>query len=250
MIIEAFVKIGLAVLLVFIGLGIYGAILGLLLSVLIAFLVSIFFINDIVKSKKIKTKTSGMADYSKPILSAIFVVIFMMSIDIILAKRFFSSELAGKYAVVSMLGKIIFFGTYAVGKAMFPIASENYESGKDSAKVFKTSMKLVVGLCVLALAVYLFFPKLIIKILFGAGYTDVSNIVFIVGLGFSFLSVSNLSILYCLSINRIKRASVMVIFVILEVILMSYFNSTLMQFSLAFLTVNFLMLVYSLSLLK
>jgi len=250
MIIEAMMKVGFAIGFVFIGLGVYGAISAVILSIFISFIISLFFMGEVIKSKKKKTKTDNMTSYSKPILGAIFVIIIMMSIDIILAKRFFPAELAGKYAVVSMLGKIIFFGTYAVGKAMFPIASENYEGGKDSSQVFRMSMKIVVGLSILALILYLFFPKLIIKVLFGAEYMDASNIVFIVGLGFSFLSVSNLSILYCLSINKIKRASVMVIFIIFEIILMSYFNATLMQFSLAFLAVNFLMLVYSLSLLK
>ena len=250
MIIEAIVKVGLAIGLVFIGLGVYGAISAVILSIFVSFIISLFFIKEIIKSKKKKTKTDDMAAYSKPILWAIFVIIIMMSLDIILAKRFFPAELAGKYAIVSMLGKIIFFGTYAVGKAMFPIASESYEKGEDSSQVFKRSMKFVVGLSLLALIVYLFFPKLILRILFGPGYSDVSDIVFIVGLAFSFLSISNIAILYCLSINKIKRSSVMVIFVFLEIVFMSYFNKSLMEFSLAFLAVNFLMFVYSISLLK
>ena len=63
-------------------------------------------------------------------------IVLMYSLDIILAKRFFSAEDAGKYAVISMLGKMIFFGTAAIGKAMFPFTSENYESGKERERAY------------------------------------------------------------------------------------------------------------------
>ncbi|MDD5192841.1 MAG: oligosaccharide flippase family protein [Candidatus Nanoarchaeia archaeon] len=251
MIIESLFKVLLAIAFVLVGWKVYGAIGGLLMASLIA-LFSIFFaINEILISKKEKTDFNEAYSYGIPVLIATISIVLFYSLDIILVKGFFTDELAGKYAVASMLGKIIFFGTSAIGKTMFPLTSEIHEKGKDPLKILIRALEIVSILSVIALIIYLFFPKLIIGVLFGPEYVSISNILFIIGLAFTFLSISYVIILYNLSINKTKKLSVILpSFVILLIVLLSIFHSSLIQFSIIVLIINFLVFIYSLFLLK
>ncbi len=246
MILEGLLKLVLGLVMVLIGWKVYGAIFSVILSIVLAFIIGIFSIKNILKSKKEKSEFDGIYHYSIPYFFAIISITLMYSIDIIFAKRFFNEELAGIYAVASILGKIIFFGTSAVGKTMLPLISEKYENGEKTHFILKKSLKIVGLLSLIILLSYLFFPKLIITALFGEKYLDASSIIFILGLGLSFLSLTNIFLLYNLSTKGIKKSYFLLGFVVIEILLFYYFHSNLMEFYLAFLSANFIFMVISL----
>lgn len=249
--IESFLKLILSIVFVFIGWRVYGAMTAVIMAGVIAFFLIFIYIKEIIKSEKKKADFKGIYSYSYPIFITMIAIVLIYSLDIILAKRFFSAELAGQYAVISMLGKMIFFGTAAIGKAMFPFTSENYESGKETESLFKKSMKITLILIGLTLIVFLLLPKLIISVLFGSAYVSASGILYIIGLAFSFISIANIILLYKLSTKRIRKASIFLLFfVVLQIILLGLFHSSLVQFSLALLAVNFLMFLYTLFLIR
>ncbi len=249
--IEALIKVILAIVLVFVGWRVYGAMTAVIMAGVLAFFLVFLHIKEIIKAEKKRGDFKGIYSYSYPIFITMLAIVLMYSLDIILAKRFFPAEDAGKYAVVSILGKMIFFGTASIGKAMFPFTSENHESGKETFNLFKKSMKMAVVFAGAALLVFLVFPKLVIRILFGGAYVSVSGILFIVGLAFSFISITNIILLYKLSTKKIGKASFFLLFfVVLQIVLLSLFHSSLVQFSAALLIVNFLMFLYSLFLIK
>jgi O-antigen/teichoic acid export membrane protein len=245
MVIESVAKLVIAVSLVLLGMRIYGAMAGVIFSIFLSFLLSLTFIKEVTGSKKKKVEDKNLYSYNKPIIIAVFVVMIMFSLDIILAKRFFDSDLAGKYAVASMLGKMIFLGVIPIGKAMFPIASEAAKQGKKS-KSFQQSLILVSVLCLIAVAAFFIIPKVVIGVLFGQQYVDIWKILGFIGLAFSFLAFSNLVILYLLSRNKIKRPSLLVIFPIIQILLLFLFHETLLQFTLAFMLSNIFLLIFSL----
>jgi len=246
MIMESSIKVLLAITLVLTGLKVYGAMAAVLISGLITFIFVFFFLKEILSSKRKRGDFKGIYSYGLPVFVAIISVVLIYSLDIILAKRFFSGEIVGEYAAASMIGKMIFFGTYAIGKAMFPLTSETHEVGKETKKILGKSLKIVSVLSGIALVFYLFFPKLIIRILFGSAYVNGAGILFILGLAFTFLAFSNIIILYELSIGKRHFPFILLFFVILQVILLSIFNSNLVEFSFVILIVNFLMFVYNL----
>ena len=245
MIVESISKLIVSVLLVFLGVKVYGAVAGAVFSIYFSFLISLFFLKEVTGSKKKKVETSEVRSYSKPIIIAVFVIMIMFSLDIILAKRFFPAELAGKYAVASMLGKMIFFGVVPISKAMFPITSEDAEKGK-KGKSFRQSVILVVGGCLVAVAAFFLIPRFIIRILFGLDYVEVSGILGFVGLAFGILSVANLILLYLLSSNKIKKPMFLAIFPIVQILLLFVFHGTLVQFVLALILSNIFLLIFSL----
>jgi len=240
MIAEGAIKLIIAISLVYSGLRVYGAVGGVILGLLLTLVLSFIFIKDILKTKIEKIKIEGIYSYGIPVLLAILSITLMMSLDIIFAKRYFSPEIAGKYAVASMLGKIIFFGTQGISKAMFPLASEGHDNGDQTKGLFKKSFFIVAALCLFAVIIYAFFPKLIISILFGSQYLEVAGILVFVAGALSLASINNLSLLYACSIKK-KKLAFFLIFVFIQIIIFEMFHKTLTQFSLGFLIANLLM---------
>ena len=250
MVLDSGIKVLISLYLVFIGWSVYGAVSSILLGSFIALVLSFIPLRKTLSEKSKSANFSGIYQYSSPIVFSILAILLMQSLDVILAKRFFSPEIAGQYAVANLIGKMIFFGTLAISKSMFPLSSEKFDGGRNTNKIFYRSLIIVLFLCVSALLVLLLFPELFIKILFGEQYLPVSNILFNMGLAFSFISLSNLVVLYCISVNRKINTFYMAGFVIIQIILLWLFKSSLYSFSIAMMISSLLLFIGSLIIIK
>lgn len=237
---NTFLKLVIGVGLVTIGFGVYGAVMGFVLGTLIAFILILPSIKDILK---IKTKKKSQVKFSrddKYTLVSMILLVLIYSIDVFFAKGFFSAEVAGKYAVISMIGKIILFINIAIGNVMLPINSEKFQLGHKTNNVTKKTFLLVSLICLISLSVFLFFPDMVIKILFGGEYASLSIILIYVGVGFSFISLLNILILVIISRDSLKTKHILLLlcFLILQIIALTIYHKTIEEFSLAFMFSN------------
>lgn len=244
--IEGIIKLSFSVLLILIGMQIYGALLGLIIGGLFAFLISFNSLKDIIKSKSEKADTEGIRSYSLPVIISLAAITILYSIDLILAKRFFP-DLAGQYAVISMLGKIIFFGTSPIGKAMFPLVSEKDHQKESSHNLLKKSILFVFILALLAWIVYFLFPKEIISLLYGEEFLGLSSYLLLPSAAMILLSLSNIFVYYNLSIDRRYINYSLIFFVIMQITLLSIFNSSILQFMIVNIIGNALFFIFLLS---
>jgi O-antigen/teichoic acid export membrane protein len=246
LILESFVKISLGALLVLIGMKVFGALIGVLAGVFFGIIISIYFNFDLFKQKKEDVKFKEIYFQSIPYFIVTIVILMFFSLDIILAKRFFPAEIAGKYAVLSMLGKMIFFATMSISKAMFPLTCEKCDNGEDSKKIFRKSILMIFVFCLIAVIFYAVFPRLITLILYGSQYLDISKFLVLSGISFSFLALTNLRLIYGLSTNKLRIPAGLFLFLILEVVLLSIFNENIFEYILAFMFSNIVMFIGSL----
>lgn len=253
LVIESFMKVVFSLLFVLASFKVYGAMGGVIFGGILAFLLGLVAIRSLMKTKTKRTDFSGIYRYNLPLIISITSIVLMYSLDVIIAKRFFSPEIAGQYAFVALIGKAIIFSSFAVGKAMFPISSEKFSSGNKTWGIFKNSMIITLVISGAALFFYFFFPEFVIRILSlgSSQYLAASNVLFILGLAFSFASFSNIIILYGLSINRIRRSSLFFLsFAAIEVVILSIFNHSIFEFSLSLMIVNLIMLLFSIYLIR
>lgn len=253
LVIESFTKVIFSIFLVFVGFKVYGAIGSAIIGGILAFFLAFINIKDVLSSKRENEKFKGIYRYNLPVLIGISSIVLIYSLDVILARIFFSSEVAGKYAFVSLIGKVILFSSFAISKAMFPISAENFESRNKTKGLLRKSLILISIISFVMLPLCLIAPEQVIKVisLGSSQYIDVSSILFIVSLAFCFTAFSNIIVLYSLSINKIRKSSLsLLIFVFLEIILLSTFHSNLVDFSYSLLAVNLAMFLYSIWLVK
>ena len=233
MVLEAVLKLALAILFVWIGWRVYGAIAGTLIGMFVALGFSFTSLKDIIKSEEKKAKTKEIYGYTKPTFCIMLVILIFYSVDVIIAKIVFSAEIAGVYAIAAILAKTIFFGTQPISRAMFPITSENDKS-KNPENTFGNALVMLSAIVAVALIAFYFFPSLIIRVFSGRYIPEAAQILFYLGIAISFLSFANLILLYKLSTDRIRNYVYLFVFLIGEVFLLSYFSANMFQFSIAF----------------
>jgi O-antigen/teichoic acid export membrane protein len=91
--------------------------------------------------------------------------------DIVVVKHFFPSELAGIYAVVAMVGRVVFAFSWAVVSSMFPIAAESSSrKQREDFNVLGTSLLLVMGICLVFVVGLSLAPNQIWTWLFGSRF--------------------------------------------------------------------------------
>src|SRR3989344_1970097 len=250
LIIESGLKLIFSISLVIFGFKVFGAITGVLLGVFSGIIFSLYFNRDILSEKEKKVKFDNIYDMSIPYFVVMLIILLFFSLDIILAKRFFSDELAGKYAVLSMLGKMIYLGTFAISKAMFPLTSERKENHQDSSSLYKKSLILISVICLISIIVYALFPELIINILYGDKYVDMAPYLVYSAIALSFLSLSNLILIYGLSTDKLRNFYYLLIFLAVELILLFMFHRSIYEYILAFMVSNIIMFIGSFFFLK
>jgi len=245
MIVEAISKLVLSIIFVLIGFNILGAMYGVLFGIMISFILTYEFNRKINAVEEKEEKFENIKLESVPYFISMIVIMLMFSIDIIIAKMFFSPEDTGKYAVLSMLGKMIFFGTMAIGKVMFPIASERHENKKSSKNVFIKSGAVIFVLCLLGVLIYGLFPELVIKILFGEKYIEMKPFLIYSAIGFSLLSLTNFIILYKLSTKKLKYPYYLFIFLLIEIGVLLFFHNSVKEYIIAFMLSNLIFFLFS-----
>ncbi len=236
MVIEGIVKIAAAIALVFFGWKVYGAMAGVILGALAAFILSFFAIFDITKAKEKVIKIPDIYSYSKPVFFIILAVLAFFSIDVIIARIVFDGETAGYYAIASTLSKAIFLATQPIGKAMFPLAAE--KKNEHGYSLLKNAVVLMLICIAAALLAFYLFPDVLIALFSGRYLPESINILFYLGIAIGLLSLSNLILLYKISRQRVSNYLLFLIFPAIEAVLLFIFSSNLIEFSLAFVTAS------------
>jgi len=198
---------------IYLGLSSFGAILGIVFSTGISFLILRYFLRGYKFTKKPKpfNKVKEVLRYSTPVFFSTLATNSMFSSDVILVKHFLVPKEAGIYASISTLGKIIFFGAGPVGAVMFPMISKRHTEGKSTRNVFFLSLFLTVTISFFVLSIYWVAPKLAIKILYGEKFLEGARYLFLMGVFMSFFSVASLFLSYFLSINKTKAVYFVII---------------------------------------
>lgn len=250
LILEAIIKLILAILLILLGMKTYGAIIGIIFGSVIAFVISLIPLSKILHAKREQADISKIYEHSTPIFLALIAILMMQSIDVIIAKRIFSPVLAGQYAVANLMGKIIFFGTIAISKTILPITSERFEIGKSTKKLFFKAFGIVSVLCFMALILFAVFPELIVQTLFGEEYIQISSIIFNMGIAFTFISLSNLVLIYGISINKKIKITYLLFVLIIQTILLLISSFDLYYYSISMIVSGLLLFVSSIIIIK
>jgi O-antigen/teichoic acid export membrane protein len=119
--------------------------------------------------------------------------------DIVLVKHFFTPAMAGLYAAVAMVGRVIFAFSQAVVNSMFPLVAGTGDEERKDLKVIATSLLLVLGIgCSVALVLRLA-PASMWTAFFGPGFKVAGKY----GLPYLLSLYAVTTVIYCLSVVMI-----------------------------------------------
>ncbi len=226
--VSAVLKFGLAILFVYLGFGVNGALIALVIGIIIALFAGFWSLKDELKIKiteKINTKEIYL--YAIPVLIASVLPLMAITFDQILVKHFFSSTDAGHYAAAGNIAKIIWFGSGFLVSALFPKIVSRKAQGKDVSKLLTKGLIYTLFFVLIGVGVFFATPRLIVLIMYGSEYLDIVSLIGLFGLALGLFSINQVLIIYNLAVEKYKFLWIILTGIILQIIGILIFNSVL-----------------------
>lgn len=140
---EGAIRLAGSYLLVVVGFGVRGVIAANAAAIAYAYLI----IPPRLGARSVRPRwSSSVFRESSQALAFFSGQVLINNCDIVLVKHFFSSQEAGLYAAVAMVGRVIFSFSSAVVNSTFPLVAGTRHEERKNLSVIATSMLLVVGI--------------------------------------------------------------------------------------------------------
>ena len=163
--------------------------------------------------------------------AGITAITLFYNFDVLLAKHFLSSSDAGLYSAMSLLGKIIFFGTISISAVMFPRVAALHAQGKSARRMVNLSLALVLAGGLVAL-VYTVLPSLTVTLLLHQQeYQAITPYLGLFGLAMLGLALANVLVYYFVGVHKRRFVWGLAVGAIAFTVLLSSYHSTLGQFT-------------------
>jgi O-antigen/teichoic acid export membrane protein len=138
-ILEALIKIGGALIFLHYGFGVTGVIGAVVMSIAIAYVTAAPSV-DLATEDRTQIKASFREGMQATVFFCGQVIISNM--DILLVKHYFDPAVAGLYAVVALVGRVVYMFSWSVISSMFPVSAATSHQ-KTSRTVLKSALGLV-----------------------------------------------------------------------------------------------------------
>jgi len=241
---SALIKLVVGSILVLLGSFVSGATIAMIFAGLITYALS-FIPLRFIFDKKIITptiKTKEFFTYGIPSSLTILGLTSFISADIILVKHFFDPHIAGLYAGLSLIGRVIFFVSSPIGTVMFPLIVQKHSRNENFTGTFKLSLLLVFVSSVTLAIFYALFPKFsILFFLKKEEYLAISTLLVPFAVFTSLYSLLVIIANFYLSIKKTKIFIPIILGSILQIILITIFHQTFLQIILISIVIIFLL---------
>lgn len=245
--ISVLIKVAIGVALVMLGLQVKGAMLAYFVSIIIPFIIGFVPLRFIFKKGEqviSKVHFKDIIPYGIPAAFATFGLASFISTDILLVKHFYSPTDAGMYAILSLIGKAIFYFTAPITTVMFPLIIQKHTKNEDFNNIFKMAVVLVAVPSILISTFYFVEPQLAVKLFIKRDvFFSTSNILGIYGIFITIYSLISLFVYYFLSIKKTKVYLPVIFSAILQAILINFYHSSLLQVILISIAISGLLLI-------
>lgn len=224
-------KLILAMLFIWLGFSIAGALGALMLSSLLILAVSLYPLKNFVFLKNI----SGRINYREillyifPVALTSFCFTALVNMDMILVKFYFSGQNSGIYSLAQMVGKIFLFLPAAISVVLFPRTSALKAKNADTTQTLKKSLIYGTLLCLLALIFYNIFPVFTLKVLTGKANSESIILGRFFSFSMSFFALSFIIITYALSINNLRFLKYLVVSFITQLLVIVLLHRSLFE---------------------
>lgn len=217
---------------VIMGFAIGGVMLALIISAVVPYIISFTYLRFIfekdIKSPHIPLKTIFF--YGAPAAIATFGLISLATVDIILVKHFFSPTDAGIYAILSLVGKVIYYFSAPIGSVMFPLITQKHARGEAYHNDLMLALALVFFPSLTILTFYTLFPSFVVSVFSPKIAADsVVSLIIPFGIFTSIYGLLSVLINFYLSINKTKIFIPILFFSIVQALLLWFFHQTFLQ---------------------
>lgn len=229
----SFLKFVLGGLLILLGGRVNGAVLGVSLSVLFVYLITVLPLRGFSLRGPSPNSTfwRRFLRYSFPAVFSLWGIASLANSDVVLVKKFFDAESAGIYAFAALVGRVVLFASSSVAMMMFPIVSERAAGGRRYQHLLYGVFSLTLLISLFINGIYLWLPHLVVQIFsaFSPSAFAASPYIIFLGVYYLLYSLCNVLVNYYLSLHQTLVASVLPLAAaLLQIVLISSFHQSFM----------------------
>ena len=217
--------------LVFLGLGVKGAVWAVFIAGLIPSILGFIYLKSVFISKinkASKTNFKNILSYGIFSSFAMLGMTSLISTDILLVKHFFDPLQAGIYAGLSLVGKVIYFFTGAIGGVMFPLIVKKHAKNENYNNIFKMAIAMVFIPSVFISIFYFLYPDFSISFFIkNEIYRSASDLLGLFGVFITIYSLITLFVYYFLSIKKTKVCIPVLTAALIQLLLITLYHSSL-----------------------
>lgn len=231
---EAALKVGLAVGLVALGFKMTGALAGFLIPLILVYFLTFYFLRDILSQRGNNEEIA--IEQKKEIWQYVFysfLVFFflniLLNVDIILVKHYFPALEAGIYSGFATLGRAVFIAFILLAGILFPIVAFKQAKKEDyfhPLKIISLISFLIGGV---GISIFFLFPKELLLLFFGNNYLAGAPFLGYYGLIMGILGFIFLLSYFFMALNKFKFLYILAAGSILEIVLISLWHSNFSQ---------------------
>ncbi|HSX09997.1 MAG TPA: oligosaccharide flippase family protein [Candidatus Saccharimonadales bacterium] len=233
---DPLVKLITTLILVIIGLKIW-AFSAIPASVLIVFAVGWFLIAKQVPQQKTTAPLSEVHSYSKKFffvsLLTSFSTIAYFTFDIFLAKHFLTPDQAGEYALLSLVGKMIFFIGNLTSPFIIPLISRYEGAKKNSLHALYAILGLTAFFVFCGFILVGVFGQFTVPLLYGEKARVIVPYVSYFTFGMACYTISSVLVNYYLVRKIYLFTVVSSLLIILQIVLLALFHTSVQSFAIA-----------------
>ncbi len=213
-------------LVVFAGFGVTGVMAGIAAVYICQMLITCIPLKKIISKDEKNNSTANKLHFSgiHHILIANISFALLTQADMPLVRHLFEPDVAGMYASASILGKAVMYLPAAFVLAMYPIVAGEHAGNRSTTGVLCKTMLITLLFSGSGAFLIFLFPETILTVLFGNEYRQAHEILRF--FGFAMLPTALVMILlnYFIAKGRRLFAYLLILFAVLEVIAIYFFN--------------------------
>ncbi len=223
-VVEAVSKLIAALLLVYFGYGALGAVGAISISVVIALLMPLPTFSSNIGPEKFE-----MQSFQEGMQAIIFFIgqVVINNIDILLVKHYFSPAQAGMYAAVALVGRVLYFASWQIVSAMFPVSAAKPE--EHNLQVLIVPFLGVLLICLVFVAAMGIFPSLIVHLIFGSRFASAEPLLLLYAMATGTYALSVVLMAYEMSRKIANTGWLQLLFSGVLVIAIALFHESLRQ---------------------
>ena len=218
--------------------------LAILMSIAITYLITVLLFQKIYRYAKTDKEKVIHKNLLPNFWQLSLVTIFFNSLinaDILLVKRFLNPIQAGMYASEMNLAKGMLFATSILSPIMYSLTSEIAITNKKGNGVSNQTLIMTVIFGFIIVIFFKFLPQTIFTTVLKKSINPADNQVWIMALAMTMYGLSDVMIHYLLSQNKTSILIPLFITTILQIILITFYHSSIFQISMMILIVNSLL---------
>jgi len=239
---EAVLRLVCALILVAIGLGVPGAFLGtpVAFAILLVWLERALHaeLGPLDKGSGVPRRLRAMLGDGWVAITALLFLAALQNVDVIMARHQLSSHVAGSYAAAAVAAKAVVFVAIGIGLQLLPEATRRSAVGLDPRPVLARALCVLALIAFPALLIFTLFPRQLLRLAFGPGFTTASGALPLLGLAMTLLAVAYLTVQYMVALEQTSFLWVLGVVAVTEPLLLGFANLSVVPFAAVVLAVQ------------